>query len=301
MSPLLIRVVVLPLALLATGQLAHAKQPDIRVAFTYIGLYWVDRSTVRAAARPLIKLLTEKSQTTYSLSARVGSDFADETQLLDQLKSGAINVAFTSSLQYVKLAEQVKLRPLVRSQAFGKSSFKLMILTRKGGASTLKALKGKRISLYGGDPLNRLYLTVALHRQGLGPPEGHFKAINVKQKPQSAVLDLLLGAADACVVTDVLLNTMAQLNPQLPKKLAPVATSKEFANAPLFATKHVARRHFKVLRQMPTKMHQSRTGRQLLLIFRMERMVPASEGDYASFRALWREYKQLKAKRTAAK
>lgn len=286
-------------SLLAAPVRGHARpkrKPDLRVAFTAIGLYWVDRSTVEAAARPLIKLLVDRAKASYSCSARIG-DFTEEAVLLRQLHSGAINVAYTSPLEYVRLSKQAKLRPMVRSQAFGKSSFKLLILTRKGaGIRDLKGLKGKRISFYGGAPLNKIFLTVALRRQGLGEPASFFSDLRVKQKPQSAVLDLLMRETDACVVTDVLLNTMARLNPQLQRKLAPIVTSRAFANAPLFATEQVKPSHLKLLREVSLGLHKTRSGRQLLLIFRMERFVPTRDEDYATFRALWREYNRLSAK-----
>jgi ABC-type phosphate/phosphonate transport system substrate-binding protein len=115
------------------------------------------------------------------------------------------------------------------------------------------------------------------------------------------VLDLLLGEADACIVADAVLAAMSELNPRLKSKLHVLHASEPITRLPLFARKGPRADEVRRLRSIMLKFHTSKKGKQLLLVFKKERLVPVSDADYDSVRRLFRRYNALKKKRARIK
>lgn len=277
----------------ATARGQAAKKVHIRLALTGNLVTWVDPVSVRAAAEPLIDVIARRVKRTYQITT-----VADDAELLAKMKSGKINCAFGSLREYVELAEKIKLRPVVKARAVGSETFKLLLLVRRGaGTTSIEQLRGKTVSIFEKERIYRIYLDVLLARHGVKNPGSFFSATKKKKKLQSVVLDLLLGESDACVVSDQVFNAMTRLNPRIKKKLVALDASKPYANPPLFALATVDKRLFEQVRQVAVDLNKSQQGRQLLLMFKTDQMVPAKDSDYDSFRELLKAYKSLQARK----
>lgn len=266
---------------------------DVRVALTGNVVTWVDPASVRAASEPLIDMIAKRVKRSYSFSTVSGG-----IELLARLKTGKINYAFGSLQDYVEIADEIKVVPVVKARAMGSDTFRIQLLVRRGsGITRIDQLRGKTISIFERESIYRIYLDVLLAKNKIKSPEEFFSTTRKKKKLNSVVLDLLLGEADACIASDQMVRAMAKLNPRITKKLVVLNASKPFPNPPMFALTSVDRRLFQQVKQVAIDLHKSQNGRQLLLMFKTERMVPAKDSDYDSFRELLKAYKRLQAKK----
>jgi ABC-type phosphate/phosphonate transport system substrate-binding protein len=281
---------VLVLVLLSFVPAARAqtgKDADVRAAFI-VDSTQADPATAEAAAKPFFDEIVKKIKLSYSIIANIS-----HTELQEKMKSGRVNVAFGSALQYTKLTEHLELVPISITMPFGKKHFTLLLLTRRdAGITRLAGLKGKSIT-YSTEDINQVYLAVLLRRNGAKDPHAFFGKINEKKNRKAPVMDLLLRETDACLVSNDLFNAMAALNPQLKSQLGIVVESKPFAQNTMFARADTPKHLISAVKRTSFELHDTSAGRQILLIFRIKRLARPDRADFDTIRELWKEYTKL--------
>lgn len=278
------------LVLLSLPTVASArtgKEADVRAAFI-VDSTQVDPATAEAAAKPFFDEIVKKVKLSYSIIANIG-----HSDLLEKMKSGQVNVAFGSALQYTKLVEHLELIPISITMPFGKKHFTLLLLTRRdAGITQLASLKGKSIT-YSTEDINQIYLSVLLHRIGTKDPNTFFSKINEKKNRKAPVMDLLLKETDACLVSNDLFNAMAALNPQIKSQLSILVESKPFAQNTMFANADTPKHLISAVKKTSFEMHKTTAGKQILLIFRIKSLARPEKADFDTIRELWKEYTKL--------
>ena len=132
------------------------------------------------------------------------------------------------------------------------------------------------------------WLDALLAQEHLGAKEAFFRKVEVVQSPTAAVLPVFFGKRPACVVEDTAYQTMVELNPQVKVALQVVASSPAYLNSITFLntggwSSAQARQEFvSALRDL----HLEPEGRQLLLMFKVDRMLPFKPNDLDSVREL---------------
>ncbi len=263
---------------------------DIRVGVSTVGSGWAGPAAVKAASTPMVETLSRKHGLSYSLVS-----FPSPKKLSQEMKAGQIEIGSTTSMEYIKMAETIKLVPLAIKQIADKTTFKLLLLVhRSSGIKELSQLKGKSISIYNRDPIHQEYLDVILGREGLKGAGSFFSTIKQRKKAKSTVLDVFFKQTDACIVSEMVFSISAELNPQLKKRLNILTTSKPFANDILFAISGLPQDHMERIKKALVGIHEEPEGKQLMLISRAQRYVLAKDADLSSLRELWQAYKKLK-------
>jgi hypothetical protein len=93
------------------------------------------------------------------------------------------------------------------------------------------------------------------------------------------------------VVDEVNLNLAKEMNPQL-GQLRVLARSRPMIES-VMATPVEPHPFRKELLDAVVSLHEDPRGRQLLMVFKTERVVPLQPGDLDSARELWRDYYRL--------
>jgi len=283
----------LGVALLAAPS-ARAEGPEVSIAINLGGEVWVEPTTVEASLKPLFDAVARTAKVTYSL--RTAATVSDLHRMLAE---GVANLGGSSPLTFVQLAEKLKLRPVIKPVVAGSSDFRLLLLVRRSsGIARLEQLKGKTISLPEAPVVHQVYWDVFVAREGIRRPAGFFAGIKKKKKLESSVLDVFLGEADACLIADVVYRAMVELNPQLAKDLVAIHTSTAFSNFPLFATPKMRPDVLERGATALTTLHFTKDGRQLLLMFKIDRLVRTQTSDYKTTFELWEAYKKLRVTST---
>jgi phosphonate transport system substrate-binding protein len=160
-------------------------------------------------------------------------------------------------------------------------------------------LRGKNIlvSSRGSGKTAGVWLEVLLAKEKLGRAAAFFSSIKMPDKPQSCILPLFFGAVDACVVDEVNLNLAKEMNPQL-GRLTVLARSQPVIEG-LIGVPTEPRPRQKQLAAAMLELNRDPRGRQLLMVFKTDRLVRIQPGDLDSARELWRDYAHLSGSQTA--
>ncbi len=279
----------LALVLIAAPGSAGAR-PTLRFGVTASAAGWTDPATAQAAARPLLDAIAAGAKLTVFLEAGL-----TRAQLLAKLKSGELNAASASADDYLAIAREVQVVPVLRGTSLGASSFRLLVVVdAASGISRLSGLAGQSVSIHGSEAVQRLFLETLLAREKAGQV-----TVREKKDNQSPVLDVLFREARACVVSAPVFTAMAELNPQLKKKLVVIARSEPLSTPPLFLRQDVAAEVRSAVIHHGARVHLQERGRQILLLFRMGQLVPTRSEDYQSLRDLIAEHARLTGGRKA--
>jgi hypothetical protein len=281
-----------PLLLVLVAPTGHGAPPaSVRIGISVGANVSIDPPTLSAAVNHLINALRRQYPITANpYSVQTGFSIED---LETKLRSNELNAGSSSLLEYARLSSGLKLKPLVRGQVLGQGSFELIIVAPAAAGSGLAQLKGKVMSLYGLEAMHRAYLEVLLSRSKLPGGLGFFTSVRETKDPQSPALDVLLGEASAGLIESRMFASMSELNPQLKTRLRVIHRSERFSNAPIFVRADLPEGFRLKMRTVLDQLHAAPDGRQLMLMFKVERMLPAREADYESLRKLYSEYLAL--------
>jgi ABC-type phosphate/phosphonate transport system substrate-binding protein len=217
-------------------------------------------------------------------------------EIVEKIKKGTVDFVVLSSLDYLNIKNRVDVVLSLGQAKGGKGSVKYLLLTNANRRYTkLGELKDKKLLITMKDEIAAMYLNTLLLKERFGEAKKFFSAVEEKTKPSQAVLSVFFGQADACVTTDVALKTMVELNPQLGKTLNIMASSPE-----LVTTVTVFRRSTNInvqqnTREIGLKLKDNPRGRQVLLLFKIDGLVPVQESDLVGIRELMGEYDRLRA------
>ena len=130
-----------------------------------------------------------------------------------------------------------------------------------------------------------------LGKEKLGRAASFFASIKVTDKAQACTLPLFFGSVDACVVDEINLNLAKEMNPQL-GQLKVVARSRPLIET-IIALPAVPIPYQQDLLDAMLSLHESPRGRQLLMVFKTERLLRIDTGDLDVARELWMDYYRL--------
>jgi len=186
--------VVLLLSLVSLG--AGAKpSPEYRAGICVRELDWTDLTSARAAADQLFAEIARKQRFTYSTRFMARSQ-----EVVRLLENGQANVGWLMMSDFVQLEKKHRLRLLARPLVAG-GRFRLELIVPAGSSvRKLSQLRGRTISIHKQIEINQVYLETLVAREGLGPAAGFFSEIKRREKAKSAVVDVLMGEVDACLV-----------------------------------------------------------------------------------------------------
>jgi ABC-type phosphate/phosphonate transport system substrate-binding protein len=135
-----------------------------------------------------------------------------------------------------------------------------------------------------------------LWQAGYPSGEQFFTTIKRASKPSQVLLPVFFGQADACVTTASTFALMAELNPQIEKRLAVVKRSPELVSLLLCATDLAATEDRKMLVEEAKGMEQDPTVQQAMTIVQMKRFIPFEPQYFQATTDLIEKHRTLKAK-----
>lgn len=179
--------------------------------------------------RAVTKILTKKiAQEIGLLPETETTIFHDIASIEKAVNDQKIDLIIMLPTEYIELSNRIPLDPLVVPKAEGYTYDEYLLLVRQDrGVRQLGDLKGKKIIIEtrgkGGIPLT--WLDTILMRQGLPESKHFFHEVKHADKASQTVLPVFFSQADACVVGQILFDTMTELNPQIGKEIVQLECS----------------------------------------------------------------------------
>jgi phosphonate transport system substrate-binding protein len=216
-------------------------------------------------------------------------------EIRERLRSHSVELVTLSTRDYLELESSNLVAPLLtdaRTSAGVLYSYVLLVKP-SSGSSSISSLRGKNIliSARGSGDTGMAWLAVLLGKENLPRPAEFFSSVKPVAKPQACILPVFFGTADACVVDEINLNLAQEMNPQL-GQLKLLARSRPMIESVIGVPAGLLPFQKELIESM-LSLHTDPRGRQLLMVFKTDRLVRLQSGDLDSQRDLWRDYRRL--------
>jgi ABC-type phosphate/phosphonate transport system substrate-binding protein len=145
-----------------------------------------------------------------------------------------------------------------------------------------------------------MWIEVLLHEDGLGPADRFFSSLSSVSTPSAAALPVFFGKVGAGVVDRDSFEVMKEMNPQLGSRLRVLAVSSPLIKGILCVDKRPILYHDDLMQGL-RELHQSTAGKQILMIFKSNRLKPVNTEDLERTRTLCAKYRLISGKTRASK
>ena len=257
----------------------------------------VQRDDARAALKASLDLIAQRKG--FIVDSKV--DIVDDLPAIrSRLREHSVDVLILGIAEFLDLESSHLVVPVLTdargSQANGGHPYRLLARPASG-ISSLADLRGKNILVYSrsADNAGVAWLEVALAREKLGRAASFFASLKLPEKPQACILPLFFGTVDACVVDDFDLEMAREMNPQL-GQLRTIASSPPLIDS-VMAMPIQPHPFLRELLDTMLTLHEDPRGRQMLMVFKSDRIVTLQPGDLDASRELWGAYSRLPAER----
>lgn len=175
----------------------------------------------------------------------------------------------------------------------------LLLVNKDSDIRDLAGLKGRSILFYENSRtcLAPPWLDTILMEKALPPATAHCATVGGVKKLSGAVLPVFFHQADACVVTNDGLETLSELNPQVGSQLRVLAASPGLVHSVAYARVRALGALDGVDLFTEVKLlHTSAPGRQLLNLFKVDKLVAVPASAISGVRELLATHRRLLAR-----
>jgi len=230
-----------------------------------------NQTDILAAMKVWAEVIREESGLDVDSQVRV---FSDLDQAVAALRDRQVEGLTLSLPEYAVMPPGLLGGPFFRDEVDGSTRVRFALVAARGGpVKGVQDLRDARLVVHDSEnsEVAVAWLDAQLAAAGLGRLRGT-AAVKLEQKASSAVLGVFFGTADACLVRLGVFESVAELNPQVARRLMVVAQSEPIAPS-LFAFRagvpEEVRNRFV---QEVLSLHESTTGQQVMRVFRADRM-----------------------------
>lgn len=261
--------------------------PPVRFGYTLAIVRNAGENDFRGAMRAYARMLGEVGVFRVSDQHHI---FRSTEEMEQMLASGEVEIVGGSSLEILALPVVLVEPPYLTAAAEGTIGVEYLLLTHED--STLRSLAdlgGRRIALLDSatGSLARPWLEQMLHEARLPASAWHFREVKPMAKPSLAALPVFFRQIDACVVTAANLKTLAELNPQLARKLRVIATSPSLVPILSAFRRGMPPARRQALNGAMEAVGTTPAGRQFLTLFQTDSLRFCTEADLAPTRELF--------------
>ena len=253
----------------------------------------INRNDARAAVKAWFDVIAR--QKGFLLDSKV--DIVDNVaETRERLQNHSVELVTLSISDYLELETSGLVVPVLtdtRNAQKGALYCYVLVVNPTSGVTAIGGLRGKKILVSSrvGSNTGIAWVDVVLGKEKLGRAASFFASIRVPDKAQACILPLFFGSVDACVVDEVSLNLAKEMNPQL-EKLKVLARSRPMIESIITTPVEPHPLQKEVIDAM-LSLHEDPRGRQLLMVFKTDRIVRLQPGDLDAARELWRDYYRL--------
>ncbi|MRR06455.1 MAG: hypothetical protein EG828_05850 [Deltaproteobacteria bacterium] len=269
-----------------------AEEIPISVAFSKSTFIDVNKDQAQAVAALWTDLVASKWGGISS--TRICTTLAE---LEKGTSSKKIDLVVLLPAEYLQLREKVSLEPLFISVKNKDFYEQLVLVVRKdSGARSLADLKGTKLLQQGELSADgrSLWLDTLLMRQGVRNPKRFFANVRAPSKASASIFAVFFKRADCCVVAHRSLRVMAELNPQLSRELMVLEESPPWPISIVAVRKGLPAQDRQTIQEVLGTLDKSTQGKQLLTLFRMDRLVSFRPAYLTQMEKLFRENRRLK-------
>lgn len=277
----------------------HSDEPStIVIGFTASVFFDVNINDGRAA----IKVLTEKLADKFGFETKAETIiFTDIALVVKAIKDKKIDLIGMLPSEFFEITEHAFLEPLAVPKSDERVFDQFLLLAhRESEIKELSGLRNKKLVIEtkgrGGSSVT--WLNTILLNAKLPESKDFFLSITEANTAYQTVLPVFFKQADACVVGQMVYETMVELNPQLGQDLVNLARSPGYCFGLLCCRKGFVEEYEGNVLNSLLELHQDPQGKQLLKIFRIDKFVSFQPYHLESVEMLYDDYQKLLQRRS---
>ncbi|MGD0844632.1 MAG: PhnD/SsuA/transferrin family substrate-binding protein [Geobacteraceae bacterium] len=262
----------------------------LRIGFTGSAFQDVTNTDMRAAVSVLIQKVAWKH------FGKGETRFYDTlSEMAADLKNRKIDVLATPVEEFMELRKQLPLDPLLITASDNGTEMELLLLVRKdSGIRSIRELRGRSIVTPSRNPrcldMYTAWLENLLMEEGGKGLYAYFSSVKETRTAAKAVFPVFFRQADACVVTRQVLDLTAELNPQINRELMIISRRGKLSQGIIAVDRRLSEENKEKIRQAFLTLHQTPEGEQLLMLFKVRKLVPFAPGNMKGTDALYAEH-----------
>jgi ABC-type phosphate/phosphonate transport system substrate-binding protein len=220
--------------------------------------------------------------------------FNDSGDMEKALQANEVDIVVLIAQEFTQLQERVPLKPVL-SADYGRHFYdELLLLVRNdSGIFQLSQLRGKSIRIEscqkGSIPIQ--WLDSYLMAQVASDSQSFFSDITEYPKASQVIMSLFFKQSDACLASRDSLETMSELNPQIGRTLRILEKSPGFVTGLLAVRSDIRNPRRDALVKAIREMRNDPKGRQLLTVFRINRLVEFKPEHLAAIEKVLKEHR----------
>jgi len=252
-----------------------------------------DRKDVKAALEVWARELGKKAEDTYVTEVDMYDDISSISR---DLVKERIDLLVLFMTDYFRLREKNLIEPIAVPVIKDNPYLQFVVLVNEqSGISKLKQMKHRHINrLKGYGDIDGMWLDTVLMRQRLPVSSRFFKTVKQTDNASQTVLPVYFKQADGCLVSSYGFSTMVELNPSIGKKLITVEESPRILPAAFFIRKSCSEKMKQDGTRLITTLGSDEAGKQILTLFKIQRMLPYRPEYMENVRKLYEEYCTLR-------
>lgn len=265
----------------------------VNIGFSTKAFVNVPREDIRVAVRILSQKVARN--TVGSANSQIYDSLSDIER---DLKAKKLDAVALTPEDFLALRPRIPLDPVMVTATSKGHEVELLLLTRKDSRiSAFRELKNRTISIpakvvqYGN--MYFTWVNTLLMREGFPNKEAFFSSVNEAQTPSRALMQVFFRQADACVVSDQVLELATELNPQIGKELTVLARVDKLAGGIIVFRSDLQIGRKEKLREALKTIHEDQEGRQLFLLFQLNRLIPYRSEYLRATQLFFEEYHNL--------
>ncbi len=226
--------------------------------------------------------------------------YYDVNLLVKDFNDGKLDMIRTTALNYLRMTPAIAGN--MDSDIYGvvqggtKMDRYLLLVRSDAGFAHVRDLKNTALILKKEDDIGRFYLDTLLLKNNQTEADQFFLAINETSSFSKAILSLFFKKGHACIATEVVFNTMVELNPQVGRQIKILHTSPEIVNGVFFFHKDFAPKAKEITLNEMLNLRERVYGQQILILYKIDRLIQLDISDLDPMKALLKEYEELKQK-----
>jgi ABC-type phosphate/phosphonate transport system substrate-binding protein len=266
----------------------------LRIGFTGSAFQDVSNTDIRAAVSVLIQKVAWKH------FGKAESHFYETlSEMTMDLKNRKIDVLATPVEEYMEMKKHLPLDPLLITASDNGSEMELLLLVRKdSGIRTFRDLRGRTIVVPPRNPrcldMYTAWLETLSMEEGSKGINSYFSSAKETRTVAKAVMPVFFRQADACVVTRQVFDLTAELNPQINKEILVIARKGKLSQGVIAVDRRLSEESKERVKQAFLTLHQTPEGQQLLMLFKVRKLVPFVQEYMKGTEAFFAEHSQQK-------
>ena len=266
----------------------------LRIGFTGSAFQDVTNTDIKAAVSVLIRKVAWKH------FGKAESRFYETlSEMAADLKNRKIDILAMPVEEFMELRKQLPIDPLLISSAENGTEMEMVLLVRKdSGIHTIRDLRGKSFVMPMRNPrclnIYMAWLETMLMEEGSKGINSYFSSVKETRTASKAIMPVFFRQADACIVTREVFDLTAELNPQISRELTIISRKGKLSQGVIAVDRRLPEETKEKLRQAFLTLHQNPEGKQLLMLFKVRKLVPFAPGNMKGTEALYAEHSRQK-------